>query len=492
MSYVIISIMCLILKKFYLHENIELENIIKDIIAFRADKYSWYVNMYIGLFLISPFLNALYDNIDRKNKKYLILILIFLTALPSGINNFIIKGERIFIFPDWWQGIYPLMYFFIGKYINEYACKYKKSCVLTFLLLTLLIESFLIYYFSYNTVFEQVYLNGYNNIFTAISSTCIFLLLYDIRIKNVFFSKMFHSIAKVSFEMYLVSFIFDQIFYKEIKLDFINSHYYFKYYFIYVPLVFLSSYILSLIINTIVKKFFVWRWNMKKVLIVLSLIILFLIFKKSNSNTYRINSNLMINNVNGFYKQELKTYNCDKVIIIGDSRMTLIEDNAYFLNIPSNFSFIALSGSKIKWLKEEAILNLEDKINNSCKYHVVLNEGVNDLNDDIYWKEHAREYNDLYIPLFKKYPNVNFYFLSVNPIDDMKIDKYWPNQKRTNKKINSFNEYLYHSFKRFNLENVLYCDSYNNIDFIIPDGLHYNLETDQRLLYYIANRCLKY
>ena len=51
----------------YLHKNI---NIFWNIVNFQ--QYSWYVNMYIGLFILIPFLNTIWQNLKtEKQKKYL-------------------------------------------------------------------------------------------------------------------------------------------------------------------------------------------------------------------------------------------------------------------------------------------------------------------------------------------------------------------------------------------------------------------------------------
>ena len=39
---------------------------------------------------------------------------------------------------------------------------------------------------------------------------------------------------------------------------------------------------------------------------------------------------------------------------------------------------------------------------------------------------------------------------------------------------------------------VQYCDAYNHIDFGMPDGLHYDDETDQKILNFIARDCINY
>ena len=97
------------------------------------NQYSWYVNMYIGLYLLIPFLNLLWNSIENKNGHVLlVLILLAMTVLPSVFNvyNFGEQGMLVRpyltitynkLVPDWWTGIYPITYYYIGTYIKHYV-----------------------------------------------------------------------------------------------------------------------------------------------------------------------------------------------------------------------------------------------------------------------------------------------------------------------------------------------------------------------------------
>ena len=40
-------------------------------------------------------------------------------------------------------------------------------------------------------------------------------------------------------------------------------------------------------------------------------------------------------------------------------------------------------------------------------------------------------------------------------------------------------------------KNIKYCDSYNTLSFFLPDGLHYDTVTDQKIIDFIINKCIK-
>ena len=65
-----------------LYDAFSIKEFLSKILNFDLSAYVWFVEMYIGLYLLTPFINTLYNNIDIKMKKYLIIILVCLTFLP--------------------------------------------------------------------------------------------------------------------------------------------------------------------------------------------------------------------------------------------------------------------------------------------------------------------------------------------------------------------------------------------------------------------------
>ena len=188
--------------------------------------------------------------------------------------------------------------------------------------------------------------------------------------------------------------------------------------------------------------------------------------------------------------KEEKLFN--KVIVVGDSRMSLIVDNKDLVK-PFNFMFVAKSGMKIDWLKDYALGQVKEILKNeNYKYHIVVNMGVNDLNDVEYKGDDiSKKYFKLYKDLAKEYPEAKIYLLSVNPIDDELINQK-PYNNRTTEEILLFNKTTQDLLKRNGLDNMYYCDSYNQVNFKTDDGLHYRDETNREILDYIDNECVQY
>lgn len=118
-SYLFFSALTYLFRTYYLHENIGLIDGIKKTLDFSLISYAWYIEMWIGLYLITPFLNLGYQAIsNKKQKQVLIIILYLMTALPDFCNRY-----GVHLVPGFWSSIYPITFFMIGRYVREYNPK---------------------------------------------------------------------------------------------------------------------------------------------------------------------------------------------------------------------------------------------------------------------------------------------------------------------------------------------------------------------------------
>ncbi|MBQ8587341.1 MAG: acyltransferase family protein [Oscillospiraceae bacterium] len=80
--------------------------------GFTAVYYGWYVEMYIGLVLLSPFVNLLLRHLQSaKGLLGLGIVMLILTALP-GATPWV-------VLPDYWRSIYPLTYYILGAIVRR-------------------------------------------------------------------------------------------------------------------------------------------------------------------------------------------------------------------------------------------------------------------------------------------------------------------------------------------------------------------------------------
>ena len=115
-SYVIVSLISCPIRHFLLGEAMSPLDWISNFITF--GNYAWYLEMYIGLLLISPLINLALDSL-RTSKKQLALtgVLVLLTAVPS-ITPFNVAM-------DYWASLYPVTYYMIGAMIKRLQPKVK-------------------------------------------------------------------------------------------------------------------------------------------------------------------------------------------------------------------------------------------------------------------------------------------------------------------------------------------------------------------------------
>ena len=254
-SYLLISIICVIFRKVYLNEDLSILESIKYILNYEACGYAWYVEMYIGLFILIPFLNILYDVIE--NKKKLILVFLLLGIIPQSFRLFIPEPLGFNIIPDSWTAIYPLSFFFIGRYLRDYPLNISFIKKILILIASLLLESILCYFMYYNKNYPGKWFDfgimAYNNAFTMIIAVMIFSLCTSYKIKNKIVHKLLNLISLFSFEMYLISWMSDKFIYSFIKIHYNSLIDVMVNYCFYVGFVFILSFDIAIVINSITK-----------------------------------------------------------------------------------------------------------------------------------------------------------------------------------------------------------------------------------------------
>ena len=252
--YLLASVACLLFKKFALGQAVTLKSAVLGILDFDAANYAWYIEMYIGLFLVIPFLNGAYHSLrGKRQKQILVLTMMALTMAPRLLNNFDLATEGWWadpassssytpLVPGFFTGMYPITYYMIGAYLKEYGWNLGKGKNLLLLLLCVLLFGSYNYYRSrgVNFIWGTNCAWGGENLMTA---SLLFTLLLHINVKKwpAWIHGGMRYLSGVSLGLYLISWIFDQIIYKwflgwapEVEERFV-------FYPLIVPLVFVSA-----------------------------------------------------------------------------------------------------------------------------------------------------------------------------------------------------------------------------------------------------------
>lgn len=244
--YLLASIACAIHDKFFLHKDITLLSAINGLFTFETAQYSWYINMYIGLFLLIPFLNLAWNQIPtKKGHQALVGSLLFCTSLPTLLP----------FLPNFWSGLYPLTYYFIGAYLKKY--KPERPARFYGLLLLLAVFSFGTFNFWYfhGTDFSINNMVSWRSYQNVIDSVLIFCLILKLNLKKLpgVIKWVILKISEISLGIYLVSSIFDHIAYPVLNAKVPEVPNRLEYYLMVVPFVFLCSALLSQVLVWIQK-----------------------------------------------------------------------------------------------------------------------------------------------------------------------------------------------------------------------------------------------
>lgn len=189
--------------------------------------FYWFINAYIILFCLSPFINILIKNLSQKNHRCLIIVLfITLSVLPY-------ISKQTFISNDGYSIASFMMLYIIGAYFGKYKIsenihfknysKEKRQFILFCIFLGIILVQFLtICLKRYFGVFDNgffVYIKDVAGSGLAsfsspivIVESVVYLLLFE---TFYFKSKFINRVASLTFGIYLVhenNFVFDFIY----------------------------------------------------------------------------------------------------------------------------------------------------------------------------------------------------------------------------------------------------------------------------------------
>lgn len=229
--YAAASFLCAGYKVFFRNDDLNLTGAVAGIFDFTTAPYSWYIEMYIGLFLLTPFLNVLYDGLETKTRKQtLILTFLILTAGPSVFNAFPLDSpgwwleprkytDHMLLVPDWWKQLYPITYFFLGRYLREYPLTWKPGKHLALTGTVFLLCGVYNVYRSWGGTFLKGPWQDYGSILIITQTVLVFSLLAGFRYDKMpaAVAKLISKISELSLGAYLCSWVFDQMIYPRLN-----------------------------------------------------------------------------------------------------------------------------------------------------------------------------------------------------------------------------------------------------------------------------------
>lgn len=209
LTYLLCSAACLVFRRFYLGQEIILLGAFRRILEFSAVPYSWYVEMYIGLFLLIPLLNAGWNALPERGKPVVALSLFAITSLPLLTNSV------YHILPASWTSFYPVAYYIVGAYLRERPLRCRSVWLWLGWLGVAAVYAAAQYRLYPGQPMVVTGLNSRGGTGVFIEAVCLFSLLMRCTGERLPRAGrwLVRRIAANALPMYMLSYIVDQLFY---------------------------------------------------------------------------------------------------------------------------------------------------------------------------------------------------------------------------------------------------------------------------------------
>lgn len=237
--YAISTIICKLYRTLFLGYRFSVKEIIYGLIDFSGAPYAWYVEMYLGMLLIIPFLNAGWKSLSRNGQRMTLLCFLFL----SGIHTLI--PSRSFF--DYWSALYPIAYYFAGTYLAENPCAVKKRLLFPLLIAAASLPTLITCIRDYGAAFRAQPFTEYGSLYILLITVLLFqfILKLDLSTLPGILRLIIRHAAKATLPAYLVSYCFDCIVYEPFCLRIPFALNQLPFYFLLVPFIFMASLLLG-------------------------------------------------------------------------------------------------------------------------------------------------------------------------------------------------------------------------------------------------------
>lgn len=258
--YIVISIICMKFNHDTYQREFTVWTALKGFLEYSNANYGWYVNYYICIFALVPFLNLAFNGLETKGQKLTLVVTV--TLITVFARSFFLgfePNEQIKVFPDYISGMWPLAYYFTGAFIREYPIKRKLPAKLLtggILLgaLWFITESTYAHTCANNLnkyVFFSRHFNDYSTYPVFIIAVCVFLLLCDIKTTNKPVKFILRQLSGCTFATYLISYVFDNKFYIDFNAKYSDVYDRWLHAYEIIGKVFICSLICGLVIHNI-------------------------------------------------------------------------------------------------------------------------------------------------------------------------------------------------------------------------------------------------
>ena len=244
--YILISIIYIFFRKIYLHESISFIQGMKMILGFNAISYAWYLEMWIGLYFLAPFLNILSNGIKTSKTSIILIITLYVMSyLTLTLNR-----EGLKILPSYWSSISPLASYFIGSHIRKFGCNISRRNLILFILIAILAEPTINILFFHGQRYYFIF-GIYLLIVPAMFAS--FMLLYNWETPKIWLQRTLATVSDLTLEMYLYCALCDMMLYPFFMKWYVSQDQFGLFFFVIIPLELLMTFCMAWLTNRFIK-----------------------------------------------------------------------------------------------------------------------------------------------------------------------------------------------------------------------------------------------
>ena len=229
--YLVCSLICLLWRMYHYDFNMTGWNWLKGFLQFSHCDYAWYVEFYIILFLLIPFLNNAYNGLKSQKEKLVLVATTFVLLIFAPSFFIGTSGNEIQPLPTYMLKSGLFAYYFLGCYLREFPPRKSRGVKLTMLgvLATSLLHlTYTSYHASINNngqIFSGGHFFQYDSYPLYFCSAAIFILLFDIEIRTKTMQKVLGFLSSLTLSTYLLSYLYDLKFYAKFNLKYPYTDY---------------------------------------------------------------------------------------------------------------------------------------------------------------------------------------------------------------------------------------------------------------------------
>ena len=203
LSYLLVSAISIPIRHFVFGDVQTLSTWMQRLFGYNGAYYGWYVEMYVGLTLLTPFLNVGLKNMSNRMLFGFSVVLLFLSSLP-GLTPWIVV-------PDFYKYLYPVSFYVIGAIFRRVQPQIKPLYgILAALASALLMGAGTV--LSTDGTFQSAMTWSFGDLGMVIVSVGLFVGMYRAKLPDSV-GRFLAFAASGSFGAYLLSHLLDAQFY---------------------------------------------------------------------------------------------------------------------------------------------------------------------------------------------------------------------------------------------------------------------------------------